>query len=375
MSTFTDIRPCTIAEATGVEFEEITKAIATQKAVRDTVHRLKETKIPTNLPASIFHKICKAVDSSTRGLLAQRFAARLFGYTLDEQDGRGDATDAYGERVELKFAMQDKRGRFSAKVRPHDQVSRHDIVAVTREGEYLLYRIPQAELSALRGSKSRDLAGSVFTQWSLNSRHANSVAAYRVTDTEISDRTTGSRFGATQFLAEAGIDEADLDQMLSVQERVVEAFEGHGKNVHLSLGELLTLRTFFEVGKFGLVWQDWLNDHLEIAHAGTPGIGDGRGRGGQRIEAKYATKNRRNKFHVNAIRLGQFDDIYIALNHENDEDGFEVFRLSHKAMSRLLGNYGMQTAPGVFSLDFVANGPLIQRLRRNNKVDLSLDLH
>lgn len=363
--------------AFGITVEDLARAF-------ETIHKIKTSygllcqdgtaKSFFSLPASVFIKAIAGFSAPARGLLLEQFYARNIGpvrFTRTNENHKGDLTDGKGRKHEIKTSRIGANGmaQFTG-VRPHDEVDAFHFVVI-HDDHMVSHELARKDLHKIPLYNARNTTAKTVAFQVGGSVHAE-LAGYSSTQV-LDDTTTGQRWDSLRSLAEADVQMDDLDHLVQSIATVREKVAGIGTSAHCSLDELLSVRPLVEGSKFGLMVQDWLADHLEVAVARTPGKGDGVGRKGRKIEVKYSSRNTEDKYRLSGIKPSEFDDLYLALR---TEDEIEFFHLTKRSAQGFVRRFGKETAPGIFSVTTAGdNGRAARFLRASKAVDLNVRSH
>lgn len=370
------VRPAIYKDAFGFERPEIVEAIANIDKIKNTMKALTETdqrKIFYKLPVSYANKVAEVLRAQAGVLVEQYYARnRKEPLTVTNEWHKGDATDGSRLTHEIKHSPIDSRGyvKFQG-IRPSDEVESFHFL-IKYDDRIEAYVLPKRKLGSLSLYDSRNHKGQKTLAFKVGGpahRDLRKMSTVEVID----DSTTGRRFDSLQFLAEAGITEADLSNTVNVSRTVRQNVAGTNTTRDLTIDELRDVQPLVPGQKFGLMIQDWLNDHLETATARIPGIGDGVGRDGTH-EVKYSRKSVQGQFTLQGVKPDEFDDLYLAL--DNGEQ-IEFFKLTRRSAQFFVNAYGRETnsRTGISMAQFKPNGRAMKYLRRKKDRTLNLDLH
>lgn len=362
--------------AFGRSKEDVTLASETVARIQETVDELdrtKRSKVLYNLPWDLFEQVTAAFTPTRRGLMAERYYARLQGFTQTNEAGRGDLTDGYGMTHEVKTARAGSTGtvNFGA-IRLKDEVSAFHFLHLTEE-EIIAYQVPRSKLQHLPLYRAKNTNTHTLQFLLGGGTHvalqqvASSITRYGVFE-------TGARQNSHQFLVEAKLTEEDLHHLTAVRDDVSAAVAGTRTVAHVSWEDLMSIKPLVNTGKFGLLFEDWLNDHLEIATSRVAGRGDSVSKEG-RVEVKFATAHgpSTQRITIQGLRPTEFDTLYLGVV---DTDGLEVFRLAGAQAKRFVRTYGKPTKKDVYRMQ-TSLGPRAKAYSylRRHKVDLNTDVH
>lgn len=350
----------------------------------ETIHKIKTTygllsqdgtaKSFFSLPASVFIKAIAGFSASARGLLLEQFYARNIGpvrFTRTNERHKGDLTDGKGRKHEIKTSRVGANGLAQFKgIRPSDEVDAFHFVIIHSD-HMVSHELARKDLHKISLHSARNNTTKSFSFQVGGPAHAE-LAGYSTTQV-LDDTTTGQRWDSLRFLAEADVQMDDLDHLVQSIDTVREKVAGIGTSAHCSLDELLSVRPLVETSKFGLMVQDWLADHLEVAVARTPGKGDGVGQKGRKLEVKYSSRAADGTYNIMGIKPTEFDELYLALR---TEDEMEFFKLTKRSAQSFVRRFGKETAPGIFSVSTAGdNGRAARFLRASKAVDLNVRSH
>lgn len=358
--------------------EDGESANKTRLAVIETYNRLVEDgseRIFFNLPYSDFYKAMQAFTAAKRGLLMERYINRALRQTQTNKVGQGDLTDGLGETTEVKTSRVSADGRFQfAGIRPDDSNTRY-VFATLHEEHFVTHTLKSEDLAQFTLTPERDRRGS-FRATLLPGGRTHAKLEQLSVVRNWSDEDTNRRSNPYAFLDESGLVKDDLSHMADFKEDVRKAAHGTGTLAHLSEAELLEIRPFVEVSKFGLMFQDWILDHFELATNRRACKADGVGRTGA-LEIKSASIRSNGQLIIQGVKPSEFDELIIALNFDTH---VEYFRLNRREAARFFSpkaGFGIEANDGVFLVTMSASdrSKPLNFLRRTKAFDIRAELH
>lgn len=367
------IRNKHVTNVFGFSVQELEQAIDIKNQIERTHKDLMdsgESKLLFNLPVSDFAKALGAFAAAKRGRHYERFIARLEHYTVSNTDGKGDLIDGKGKHYEVKSAVPTQDGLVNFPgLRPRDEVEGY-IFLIVHEDRVTRYYLDASKLGLIAMYESRNTDAKQIVFQLGGSVHADLVKHSDVK--EYTDENTDLRYSPYGFLDSAGLDRNDLDYLHHVREGVRTAVKERHSASHLTLDELFLARPLMRESKFGHLVQDWINDHMECATAGIPGIGDGVTRVGTH-EVKYASIGANGAFTFHGLKPSEFDDLYLALHSEGR---VEFFKLTKRSAMSFVRKYGHSTKAGISRLTMGSqNSKAISFLRKHKGTDEFSNIH
>lgn len=371
------IRNTTFLDSFGRPHEDVQRAIQMIECIKttyDVISDRKEDKILFNLPVSVFEKVILAFPTSTQGTLRERYLARQYGYARTNKDHKGDLTDGKQRDIEVKTSNISQNGRVTfAGIRLSDEVDRVILGVVQDDKSMVAYEVKRKHLHRIPLYHARNTDDRQISFQIGGAVHEDVAAAGTVY--EFNDVNTGDRWDSLRFLDEAGLDLEDVGFFADVHEDVRTAVAGTGRVRKVALDELLAIRPLVRECKFGLLVQDWVVDHLELATNRIPGRGDGVGK--EISEVKYASLNAAGKFTIHGLKPGEFDRLYLALR---TDDQIEFFTLTKRSAGTFVQQFGKKTndPDGIYKVQMgsTRRSAAMDYLRRNKKsVDLNVRVH
>lgn len=358
--------------------EDGESANKTRLAVIETYNRLVEDeseRIFFNLPYSDFYKATQAFSASKRGLLMERYINRALRQTQTNKVGQGDLTNGFGETTEVKTSSITADGKFRVSgLRPGDNTTHH-VITFLHEDHFVTHTLKTEDLAQFTLTPERNKRG-VF-QLSIRPGAGLHGKLVKLSDVRTwTDEDTNRRSNPYAFLNEAGLVKDDLGHMADFKEDIRKAAAGTGTLAHLSEAEMLEIRPFVESGKFGLMFQDWILDHFELATNRKAGKADGVGRKGA-LEIKSASVRVNGMFTIEGVKPSEFNEMIIALNFDTH---VEYFRLNRREAARFFSpkvGYGKETNDGVFKVNIGTSdrSKPLNFLRRTKAFDIRAELH
>lgn len=351
----------------GVSMEDRERAMETIHAIKTTLKTVSnrgESKMFFNLPAGMFTKALHAFSAGSSGLLTEQYIARNLGnvrFTRTNEAHKGDLTDGKGKKYEVKTARPGKRKLINfSDIRPDDEVDAY-LFGINDGEKVTVHEVTKKNLVHMPLYKKRNTRAKQMVFSSADSLEA-SVAKYSKVSV-LDDSTTGQRWDSLRFLDEADVLIEDLEHLAVTKEIVRDKVAGIGTTAHVTLDELMAVRPLVQEGKFGLMVQDWLADHFEVAVARTPGVGDGVGRN-SKMEMKYSSLNTQGRYTIAGLKPSEFDDLHIALRTGDD---MEFFRLTKRSAASFVRRFGKETNTGIYRVSASAGGPAVSFLRKNKR--------
>ena len=358
--------------------EDGESANKTRLAIIETFNRLVEDKserIFFNLPYSDFYKAMQAFTSGKRGHLMERYINRALRQTQTNKVGQGDLTNGLGETTEVKTASISADGQFVfTGLRPGDNTTHH-VITFLHEDHFVTHTLKSEDLAQFTLTPVRNQRG-VF-QLGIRPGAGLHGELVKLSDVRTwTDEDTNRRSNPYAFLNEAGLVKDDLGHMADFKEDIRKAAAGTGTLAHLSEAEMLEIRPFVEGSKFGLMFQDWILDHFELATNRKAGKADGVSRNGA-LEIKSASVNVAGQLIIQGVKPSEFDELIIALNFDTH---VEYFRLNRREAARFFSpkaGYGKETNDGVFRVNMRASdrSKPLNFLRRTKAFDIRAELH
>lgn len=369
-------------EIIDLDFAAAQHAIYTTMKVREAVEADKTSKALQNLPSDIYSKFNRLNTGGQRGLVGEHYVKRHIGVTLDHQENLGDAIDGAERRVELKNITMGRNGSASVAVNLRSEADYACIIVDKGHGEFQPYAIPMDVLRREVKENSRNTRGyGNFALRPNSTRSKWNTSEFMRDPAPLSPEATGQRANNLQFLADAGVTEADLQNAYAVRKSLEEVPAEKFKV--LSIEEVMFTKMLVVESKFGQIAEAWVLDHLETAKAQNSGSGDGILPKGKKVEVKFASANTQGKIHVAGIKPSEFSQLYIVVDNGNGE--LEIIRMSKDTVDKHIrqarkgkARTGFaETNEGVYALQVSLSekSEVMNRLRRYNSVDLDLANH